>query len=659
MPDPCSNNNKEETCLRMCSDEEYSAGSIGQSSSVGGEESTNTSSVQAQVTAEHVNVMVVGEGDSGSSSAVETVDCSFNAFEDVRAGVRICDFDDDEDSNQIPCVEVGYVNASGLSPRSVWGESLQLSEMLHRPVVAIPNAGGRACSMLARGLGLSNCCQISANHSTVRALLRTWYKFFLQEEAKVFLQIYYGDGGLFVERALQLFSWSPHCLRIRVVGINPSFFVSTISNRYFYMSPGSCGRLLDINGYLAARQEGCVSCIPFSPYTQGIIPQVGDVCFELALRMEFMNAAGLDSLMIENLPAGENLHSPNLQVVRVVSSEESRAFTRLTAALNEDMRSSVRSGNPFPVPAVRLILLLTSLFRHALTATKAAYSYSPQSMSVLDAFDAGFTASYIGGVSSEIFLLCTNRSDRAHRLRLFRMLARLFSSWGGLIGMVELSVCYGVTINLLIQNDPQTSCTRNALLWLESTLTPVIILDLASRNFPRLWDAVVGLGMRIMTPSMWREERERIASSNQGNMALVRSGRRGRYNSRHHTAFGLSVELISVICGGLVQLMFVGLDGFNLRLSEECRTFSCNNTISQSSSHNITAIANTTNGCSNGINSTVRDIYPQIMGIRNADIESGSVARVLNTIRMIWCGVMLLYFLYTAFRLVRNSHRRN
>lgn len=232
------------------------------------------------------------------------------------------------------------------------------------------------------------------------------------------------------------------------------------------------------------------------------------------------------------------------------------------------------------------------------------------------------------------------------------MMARLFSSWGWLMGVVELSGDYGVTLNLVIQNPQGTSCIRNMLLWKEFTLTPVLLLDCAARYFPSLWDRAVGLGMRLTTPVLYREERDRLSRSSGQDRTLVRARRNDRYDSRQHAAVGTSVELISVVCGALVQLMFIGVDGFSLRLPEECRTVSCNNTTASQNMSSVVSVANTTAGCSG--NSTVRDIFPS-----GNNTAPDSVARVLNTVRMIWCGVMLLYFLYTAFRLTRNARRGN
>ncbi|CRH49361.1 Protein of uncharacterised function (DUF687) [Chlamydia trachomatis] len=82
--------------------------------------------------------------------------------------------------------------------------------------------------------------------------------------------------------------------------------------------------------------------------------------------MEFIRLAGLSSLSAASSPTSEDSDSSRLQLVRVVSSEDSVAFARLYAALNEDMTSSVRAANPFPFSYVRLILLLTTLCRHTL-----------------------------------------------------------------------------------------------------------------------------------------------------------------------------------------------------------------------------------------------------------------------------------------------------
>lgn len=217
---------------------------------------------------------------------------------------------------------------------------------------------------------------------------------------------------------------------------------------------------------------------------------------------------------------------------------------------------------------------------------------------------------------------------------------------------------YGV--KLLLQNDPRQSCLRNLFFWMESTLTPVILLDIAERHWPALWDRVVGLGMRITTPSVYREERARVSESNSQAVELFGDDRRDRYRSRQHAAVGTSVELVSVVCGALVQLMFLGIDGFSLRLPEICREVPCNNT----STPNSTVIANSTTPSLNNTstysgNSTTRPVLPSITGIYETDVQTTGVARTLNVIRMIWCGVMLLYFLYTAFRLVRNARRRN
>ncbi len=641
MSSPCSNDNRNLCCnLTIEEESETESGSFSSST-----ESLSTTS-PAQATAEQVDNLI---GGGGQSSSLESLSIASSSDDDRVCGVRVCDFSDEDDEDLQSAVEVAYVNSSGLTNRSVWGDSIRLSEILCRPVTAIPNSGGRACWLLSRGLGLSQCSLIPESHPTVRALLRAWSRFFQRSESGSFLQLYNGDGGLFVERALQLLSCQDWIARIRVVGLDPSFFVTSAPNRHFYLSPCSYQRLLDLSGFLDAKRAGCISKIPFSPYTQDFVPEVWDSCFEVALRMELLCLTGLTSLSTESSPVSDSSDSSRLQLVRVVSSEESCAFARLQAVLSQEMTSSVRSGNPFPIPYVRLILLLTTLFRHSITSVKAAVAYTP---SVLNMLDAGYTASYVAGVSAEIFLLCTNSPDRAQRLRWLRMMARLFASWGWLMGVVELSGDYGVTLNLVIQNAQGTSCVRNMLLWKEFTLTPVLLLDCAARYFPSMWDRAVGLGMRLTTPVLYREERDRLSRSSGQDRTLVRARRNDRYDSRQHAAVGTSVELISVVCGALVQLMFIGVDGFSLRLPEECRTVSCNNTTASQNMSSVVSVANTTAGCSG--NSTVRDIFPS-----GNNAAPDSVARVLNTVRMIWCGVMLLYFLYTAFRLTRNARRGN
>lgn len=641
MSSPCSNDNRNLCCnLTIEEESETESGSFTSST----ESLSTTSPVQS--TAEQVDTLI---GGGGQSSSLESLSIASSSDDDRVCGVRVCDFSDEDDEDLQSAVEVAYVNSSGLTNRSVWGDSIRLSEILCRPVTAIPNSGGRACWLLSRGLGLSQCSSIPENHPTVRALLRAWSRFFQRSESGSFLQLYNGDGGLFVERAFQLLSCQDWIARIRVVGLDPSFFVTSAPNRHFYLSPCSYQRLLDLCGFLDAKRAGCISKIPFSPYTQDIVPEVWDSCFEVALRMELLCLTGLTSLSTESSPVSDSSDSSRLQLIRVVSSEESCAFARLQSVLSQEMTSSVRSGNPFPIPYVRLILLLTTLFRHSITSVKAVVAYTP---SVLNMLDAGYTASYVAGVSAEIFLLCTNSPDRAQRLRWLRMMARLFASWGWLMGVVELSGDYGVTLNLVIQNPQGTSCIRNMLLWKEFTLTPVLLLDCAARYFPSLWDRAVGLGMRLTTPVLYREERDRLSRSSGQDRTLVRARRNDRYDSRQHAAVGTSVELISVVCGALVQLMFIGVDGFSLRLPEECRTVPCNNTTASQNMSSVVSVANTTAGCSG--NSTVRDIFPS-----GNNAESDSIARVLNTVRMIWCGVMLLYFLYTAFRLTRNARRGN
>lgn len=648
MPRPCSNDcNQNEGCSLTIEEEIEIDSSDSSSSSTGILSTTSSSSVQS--TAERVDSVI---SDVGSSSTSESLSIDLGVNEEVLCGVRVCNFSEEEENSLQTSCEIGYVNSSGLANCGVWSDGIRLSEMLQQPVTAIPNAGGLACALLTRGMGLSCCSSISQYHPTVRSLLGTWSRFFQRCASGSFLLIYNGDGGLFVERALQLIQCQEWLSRIRVVGINPSFFVTSTLNSHFYLSPGNLGMMLDVSGFVAARQRGCISRIPFSPYTQSIFPEVWDSCFEFALRLEFMRLAGVASLSAASSPVSDDSCSSRLQLVRVVSSEESVGFTRLQDALSQDMTSSVHAANPFPLPHMRLILLLTGLARHTLTTSKAVYSYSPSSWEALDMFDAMFTASYIGGVFSEIFLLCTNRPDRASRMRLIRMLARLFGSWSWLAGIMELSSGYVVTIRLLLQSSPGSSCIRNMLFWMESCLTPVILLDISERNCPRVWSRVVGLGMRITTPAIYREERERNSRSSSQGVSLV-NGRLDRYGRRQHAAVGGSLDLISLTMASLVQLMFVGIDAFSLRFPEACRRVPCNNT----SSPNSTVIANNTTGCVGG--SMVKNVFPQITGVYESDLQTGSVARLLNTIRMIWCGVMLLYFLYTAFRLVRNSRRGN
>ena len=190
MSSPCSNDNRNLCCnLTIEEESETESGSFSSST-----ESLSTTS-PAQATAEQVDNLI---GGGGQSSSLESLSIASSSDDDRVCGVRVCDFSDEDDEDLQSAVEVAYVNSSGLTNRSVWGDSIRLSEILCRPVTAIPNSGGRACWLLSRGLGLSQCSSIPENHPTVRALLRAWSRFFQRSGSGSFLQIYNGDGGLFV-----------------------------------------------------------------------------------------------------------------------------------------------------------------------------------------------------------------------------------------------------------------------------------------------------------------------------------------------------------------------------------------------------------------------------------------------------------------------------
>ena len=104
--------------------------------------------------------------------------------------------------------------------------------------------------------------------------------------------------------------------------------------------------------------------------------------------------------------------------------------------------------------------------------------------------------------------------------------------------------------------------------------------------------------------------------------------------------------------------MFEGVDFWGLGLPEHCRSQPCTNAtaLALPSSNVTTIVPNQTAVCSD--NSTrPRPIFPPIIGSYAQDVRDGGVAAVAAAIRMIWVGVLLLYFLYAAFRLVREARR--
>ena len=553
MSSPCSNDNRNLCCnLTIEEESETESGSFSSST----ESLSTTSPVQS--TAEQVDNLI---GGGGQSSSLESLSIASSSDDDRVCGVRVCDFSDEDDEDLQSAVEVAYVNSSGLTNRSVWGDSIRLSEILCRPVTAIPNSGGRACWLLSRGLGLSQCSSIPENHPTVRALLRAWSRFFQRSGSGSFLQIYNGDGGLFVERALQLLSCREWLGRIRVVGIDPSFFVRSTHNAHFYMTSGSLSRLLDVSGLMQARIANRVSVVPFSPYSQSIVPEVWDACYENALRFEFMHLAGIASFDFssrENVLNQEIRHF-DARLIRIVDSERSLAFSRLEAVLRADTTSSVRSGNVFPIPSLRMIFLVHTLVRHAITSIKTAYQYD--GLSIGNVLDSAFLAAYAGETVGEIFLLCTNEPRTAERTRLLRMLARLLSANGWAAGVMELVYSGILSVSLLIRGS-DSPCQIQLLMWFTVTVGSVTVIELSQWYFPSIWGRIQNLGMRLTTPAMYREEQEIESAS--ALIPLQQDCRRRRFSNRQYRAVLLSAELIALLADSVILIMFEGVDFWGL-----------------------------------------------------------------------------------------------
>ena len=620
----------------------------------------------AQTTALRVNSAVLGTGEGDTRSSLRTVSSTTSvsslemqvalSSEDLANGVRVCEYDDEEEE-EAPRLEwagVGYVNSSGLTRNSAWRDAFRLSEMLCQPVFATPNSGGWSCWLLSRGLGLSQCSSIPESHPTVQALLRTWSRFF-QGAGEVFLQIYNGDGGLFVERALQLLSCREWLGRIRVVGIDPSFFVRSTHNVHFYMTSGSLSRLLDVSGLMQARIANRVSVVPFSPYTQSIVPEVWDACYECALRFEFMHLAGIASFGFSSRESvlNQEIRHFDARLIRIVDSERSLAFSRLEAVLRADTTSSVRSGNVFPIPSLRMTILVHTLVRHAITSTKTAYQYD--GLSFGNVLDSAFVAAYAGETIGEIFLLFTNEPRIARHTRLLRMLARLLSANGWAAGVMELVYSGILSVSLLIRGSAG-ACQIQLLMWFTVTVGSVTAIELSQWYFPSIWGRIQNLGMRLTTPAMYREEQEIESAS--ALIPLQQDCRRRRFSNRQYRAVLLSAELIALLADSVILIMFEGVDFWGLGLPEYCRSQSCTNaTASVLPSSNVTTIApNQTAVCSDDA-TTPRPVFPPITGSYAQDVSEGGVAAVAATIRMIWVGVLLLYFLYAAFRLVREARR--
>lgn len=101
-----------------------------------------------------------------------------------------------------PRVGIGYISSSGTAYTEALEDAFYLSRVLGGPLV----------------IGIINPSNDDSPSSTVaRMLAATWSRFFSTHPLSEYLQYYHGDGGKYVERALE---FSEHKANIFTVGIN-------------------------------------------------------------------------------------------------------------------------------------------------------------------------------------------------------------------------------------------------------------------------------------------------------------------------------------------------------------------------------------------------------------------------------------------------------
>lgn len=177
-------------------------------------------------------------------------------------------------------VGVGYIGGYGSCRTEAIEESLYLSRVLGGiPVTGIHNQKG--------GILELNCF---IKNEAIALLTMVWERFFEEYPSGRYLQYFYREGAFVVQRALEK---CPHSKQIKLIGINPSAYVSHTSNC-------SYRRELDLPSFSLRKQV--MSLVDTSVSESVFLSSFTDPGFLVPIQMAYYNQVGF-----EHIPASHRI----------------------------------------------------------------------------------------------------------------------------------------------------------------------------------------------------------------------------------------------------------------------------------------------------------------------------------------------------------------
>ncbi|WP_213357552.1 DUF687 family protein [Chlamydiifrater phoenicopteri] len=584
-----------------------------------------------QHTAETIRVLTVGESEGRlpSSTSYSPISEQPPQSEELIQGIRVCTGSTENNGelqdllgSSFGEVCIVYVNDSGTPAFEALSAGCVLSECCGgHPVNTVLNEGvGFSCS---RPLHRLRCPRY---HPQVLALHALWMRFLETHPEGIILQIFDGDGGAFVEAALEWLSLELRA-RVHVLGLNPAHYPMNALEAVYYRTSLHAS-LYDRTGYLTARADNRISTVPYSALSTSFFPSASDDSFQLGIRMAFLRCTGRSGFTSTLLP-GDNTDGHSFALVSLIEQEESQAFQRLMNALEAGAATSVRNSHP-PVNGNcgRLMLMIFSLFRQVVgnvfrASVEVDLRYHPM--------DVAYASFYTLGATGELIIFCTN--GRAASYRLLRMLARLWCCIGDATFIAEYIHCI-YNLRVVSALPTPNPCVQNLLIWVIGTGATPFAFWWMQQRFPRLYHRTTRLALRYVSPQEHQQE-------------LVEQ-RGGPFDQNRRNAFGTTVGVMcNLIYGVGFAVLMGGLDLFNWRFPENCRP--CNNSTLTNTTANTTTptpLGNCTEPLFN-LNGTFTEVY-----------QNRSLHKMAITVRIVWCFFMMIYLLFVVGRTLRQSRRR-
>ncbi|BAE81213.1 conserved hypothetical protein [Chlamydia felis Fe/C-56] len=314
-------------------------------------------------------------------------------------------------------VSTTYINGSWQTETESQLEGMHISGLRGEPVRVLYNSG----SGLTTSGFLDRRNSVSPTHPLCVALLEVLNSFFSHSEnaSSRHTIIFYGDGGAYVQQALDYCRFSN---RVDCIGIAPTIYVVGHPSVHHFRVTGDLTTLLDRYGY----NHSNVSTLGYSAGAEGLIlPGLRDPSYQYVL--------GIRNLFQLN---GGPITDPAVAMSLIQMGSDMRDFTQREAEYNNTDNPHEALVNPHPSTCPDI--LLSGIF---LIPSVVAIMQDVFVRSMLPVEDRNFYwithIGYTAGLVQRLVLMFTNRREVRFGHRRARLLARSLTAPMLLISAAE------------------------------------------------------------------------------------------------------------------------------------------------------------------------------------------------------------------------------